>query len=507
MPTPYLVVRPFLEKLVARGHELTIISAVLFLPDIKGARHVRVNALDRLINDILKWDWDVDFDMSKWQESLWIADFHYNASLAILSDAAVQAMLKDNSQHFDMMIMEPIHSDALLGIAEHFDACLVGLSAFGSSWKLDYVAGNAAPSVYTPYSPTGYTKGQSFLEKWQNWIYISEEWLIDRLVYRPGQQKLFRHFFPYSTDILQNRRRGFSLILVNEHFSLGRAKSNVPNIIEVAGMHLELPSEPLDEQLQRFLDEAEHGVIYFSLGIEIIDKFLPAELWVMLLQAFSQLKQRVVWKIEMDIKIPAEQAQRIYLSSSLPQRQLLQHPNMKLFITHGGLLSIMEAVHAGVPMLGLPIYYDQFANMERMERLGVACSIELSLITIEKFTRTIENLLYSPQYRQRAQQLSERFLDEPMRPLDKAVWWTEYVLRHKGAPHMRMTDEDMPFISYYSVHILTVLIVPIGLAALLLLLVAYKLLRILCKLFCKPTATHQISIRRCTRDRSCVLIN
>lgn len=27
--------------------------------------------------------------------------------------------------------------------------------------------------------------------------------------------------------------------------------------------------------------------------------------------------------------------------------------------------------------------------------------------------------------------------DQPMEPLDKAVWWTEYVLRHKDTSHLR----------------------------------------------------------------------
>lgn len=27
--------------------------------------------------------------------------------------------------------------------------------------------------------------------------------------------------------------------------------------------------------------------------------------------------------------------------------------------------------------------------------------------------------------------------DQPMEPLDKAVWWTEYVLRHKDTSHLK----------------------------------------------------------------------
>lgn len=47
--TPYLVVIPYVQALVDNGHNITIISPVENLPDIKDVRHIRVPALDRLI--------------------------------------------------------------------------------------------------------------------------------------------------------------------------------------------------------------------------------------------------------------------------------------------------------------------------------------------------------------------------------------------------------------------------------------------------------------------------
>lgn len=47
--TPYLVVIPYVQALIDNGHNITIISPVENLPDIKDVRHIRVPALDRLI--------------------------------------------------------------------------------------------------------------------------------------------------------------------------------------------------------------------------------------------------------------------------------------------------------------------------------------------------------------------------------------------------------------------------------------------------------------------------
>jgi len=33
--------------------------------------------------------------------------------------------------------------------------------------------------------------------------------------------------------------------------------------------------------------------------------------------------------------------------------------------------------------------------------------------------------------------VSDRFRDRPMSPAESVVYWTEYVIRHKGAPHLK----------------------------------------------------------------------
>ena len=38
--------------------------------------------------------------------------------------------------------------------------------------------------------------------------------------------------------------------------------------------------------------------------------------------------------------------------------------------------------------------------------------------------------------------------DEPQSSLDRAVWWTEYVIRHNGAKHLRSAAVDLAWYQY-----------------------------------------------------------
>lgn len=65
------------------------------------------------------------------------------------------------------------------------------------------------------------------------------------------------------------------------------------------------------------------------------------------------------------------------------------HPNIKLFITQGGLQSLEEAIRNRVPLVGMPFYIDQPKNMNRMEKLGIGKVIDKSTLTKKSFKSII----------------------------------------------------------------------------------------------------------------------
>lgn len=77
--------------------------------------------------------------------------------------------------------------------------------------------------------------------------------------------------------------------------------------------------------------------------------------------------------------------------SPLPYNILIvspAHKNTKVFITHGGLLSTLEALRYGVPLIAVPVFGDQPSNAARAVRAGYAVKVEFEPATIADGLRT-----------------------------------------------------------------------------------------------------------------------
>ena len=77
----------------------------------------------------------------------------------------------------------------------------------------------------------------------------------------------------------------------------------------------------MHQELQKYLDEAADGVIYFSLGSNLQSHLMPETKRNAFLGTFSKLKQRVLWKWEIDT-LPG-QLSNMKFGKWLPQTDIL----------------------------------------------------------------------------------------------------------------------------------------------------------------------------------------
>lgn len=319
----------------------------------------------------------------------------------------------------------------------------------------------------------------NFKQRLSNTIYTHIEDLIYEYIIKSNQRKLYNKYFPDARSSFDEMYKKSAIFFLNTHVAYSTVRPYLPNMIEVGGIHVQ-PAKPLPKDIQEYLDTATDGVIIFSMGSLIKSSEWPVEKREAFVKTFGKLKQKVIWKYEAS-ELP-NKPDNVMISPWVPQRDIMAHPNVKLFITHGGLLGTTEALIEGVPVLGLPIFGDQKMNMAKAVIREYGLQVYFNDITEENLDQALNELINNPKYYENAKIISKRFNDRPMTPQESVVYWTEYAHRHKGAQHLKAASLELNFFEFRSIDVYAVLL----LIALVIVYVDYLILSwILRKIFGK----------------------
>nr|XP_049706113.1 UDP-glycosyltransferase UGT5 isoform X4 [Helicoverpa armigera] len=251
--------------------------------------------------------------------------------------------------------------------------------------------------------------------------------------------------FGEDTPALSELNNNVDMLFINIHPVFEGIRPVPPSVVYMGGLH-QKPEKELPTDLKKYLDSSKNGVIYISFGTNVDPTVLPADRIEVLVKTVSQLPYDILWKWNNDV-LPG-QTENIKISKWLPQSDLLRHPKIKLFVTQGGLQSTDEAVTAGVPLIVMPMFGDQFFNAEQYEFHKIGIKLILDTLTIDKFNKTIYTVIEDQSYRRNVEKLRSIVNDQPMTSLERGVWWTEHVLRHGGARHLRSPAANMSWAEY-----------------------------------------------------------
>lgn len=354
--------------------------------------------------------------------------------------------------------------------------------------KLIYIC-SEAPSSYVPHPYSDYTEVMTFADRLGNTFINRVEDIIYSLIHLPNQKRLYNKYFPNAKKSFYEMYKSSAIIFLNNHVSSSSARPYLPNMIEIAGVHVE-PVKPLPQVFQEFLDSATDGAILFSMGSIIKGTQWSDEYREAFIKAFGKLKQKVIWKYEADV-LP-NKPDNVMISSWVPQRDILAHPNIKLFITHGGLLGTTEAVVEGVPVLAIPVFGDQKMNMAKAVARGYGLRLDIENITESETSSFINDILTNPKYAENAKLISRRFIDRPMGPQEAVVYWTEYAVRHKGAPHLKAAGNLLNYIQFHLIDVYAVFTI----VGLVILYLNYLILKFILKKLFKKKSTVEKKLKK-----------
>ncbi|KAK7870747.1 hypothetical protein R5R35_009897 [Gryllus longicercus] len=453
----YIMFEPVMKALAHRGHEVTVITQFPLKNPPQNMKIIDVSHTSNIsyVNAI-----PVDVVPA---EELNIFCVHELASMGlancedVLSSQVIQDLIKSN-QKFDVVFYEIFNADCFLGFIHRFNAISIAMS---SSSFMPW----ATPRFGLPDNPSyianhfsSFSDVMNFWERLWNSVHYVVSQVAFSLLADGQNYQIAKKYFGDDLPPLSEIAKNTSAFFINTHFTLNQVRPYTPNVIEVGGIHIEPPGK-MSKELQTFLDGAKEGVVYFSLGSTARGATLPAEKRDAFIEAFKGLPQKVLWKWEED-SIPNKPV-NVMISKWVPQTAVLAHPNVKLFITHGGLMGTLEAVNYGIPMISIPLFGDQFQNVAMAVRRGIAVKLGLGDITHESVTNALNTVLTS-KYLEQAKRVSQEFHDRPQKPLETVLYWTDYVLRHKGAPHLQSYAAKMPLAQYLLLDVIAVLsIVPL----------------------------------------------
>ncbi|XP_035383074.1 UDP-glucuronosyltransferase 2A1-like [Electrophorus electricus] len=233
--------------------------------------------------------------------------------------------------------------------------------------------------------------------------------------------------------------------LIRSYWDFEYPRPFLPNFKFVGGLHCK-PAKPLPKAMEEFVQSSGvDGIVVFSLGSMV--KNLTKERANTIASALGQIPQKVLWRYSGEKPDTLTPNTRMY--DWIPQNDLLGHPKTKAFITHGGTNGLYEAIYHGVPMVGLPLFVDQPDNMNHMRTKGAAVILDFNKMETKDLKEALTNVIYNQSYKENIMKLSRIHHDQPMKPLDQAVFWIEFVMRNKGAKHLRVEAHNLTWCQYH----------------------------------------------------------
>lgn len=108
----------------------------------------------------------------------------------------------------------------------------------------------------------------------------------------------------------------------------------------------------------------------------------------------------------------------------------------------------------GVPTLYIPLLADQQRNAFKSVSAGTGQVLPFKEVTVETLSKAINDVINNENYLHKAKETARLFNDNLVHPMDEAIFWIEYVIRSKGAKHLKSKAVDMPLYSYLLLDIL-----------------------------------------------------
>ncbi|XP_077616386.1 UDP-glucuronosyltransferase 3A1-like isoform X1 [Crocuta crocuta] len=359
------------------------------------------------------------------------------------------------NENFDLLFVEAFDFCSFL-VAEKLGKPFVSIlpTQFGN---VDY--GLPSPLSYVPVFRSWLTDHMDFWGRVMNFLMVFDFFMKQWQIHSTFDNTIKEHFPEGSRPVLSHLLKKAELWFVNSDFALEFARPLLPNTVYVGGL-LARPVEPVPQEFENFISKfGDSGFVLVALG-SMVSTYQSQEVLIEMNSAFAHLSQGVIWKYKpshwpKDIKLAAN----VKIVDWLPQNDLLAHPRIRLFVTHGGMNSIMEAIQHGVPMVGIPVLGEQAENIVRVEAKMFGVSIQLKQIKAETLALKMKEVIEDKRYKSAAVAASIIRSSHPLTPAQRLVGWIDHILQTGGVAHLKPHALQQPWHEQYLLDVILFLLV------------------------------------------------
>eukprot|EP00056_Hartaetosiga_gracilis_P005358 m.83981 g.83981 ORF g.83981 m.83981 type:complete len:484 (-) comp12140_c1_seq3:56-1507(-) len=280
------------------------------------------------------------------------------------------------------------------------------------------------PVATVPQAGTRLTCEMSFFERVFNTINFFVIGLLREYTISPPAEALMKEY--------GNNRKFYdifddaSVAIFQTDFSFEFPRS-IPSHARMVGPILPDPGQPIqDEKLRAIMDGATDGFVLVSMGT--VARLSDQQAQV-LASAFTKLGLPVVWKLNGDHNL--EVGDNVHIVDWIEQNNVLAHPNIVAFLAHGGANGVLEAAYHGVPLVGFPMFADQWDNIMRHVYRGTGLIVEKDTATPESVLEALNKVINDKSFSVNAKEISAAIRDHRRTSTQRAADAVEWA-QHRG---------------------------------------------------------------------------
>ncbi|XP_036622182.1 UDP-glucuronosyltransferase 1A1-like isoform X3 [Trichosurus vulpecula] len=457
----WLSMHGVLQEMQRRGHEIVVLAPAVTLyikeaPFYTLVRYPVPFQMGELESHFCRMNHEVFEKLPPLENFFTTIERVRNATTLLLSvcshlvyNKELMTHLGDN--HFDAVFTDPFLPCGPV-VAKYLSLPAVYF-LHGLPCSLDYDATQCpSPPSYIPRGFSESTDHMTFLQRVKNMLVTLSQFFLCNFVYSPYAH-LASELLKREVTVMDLLSYG-SIWLLRSDFVMDFPRPIMPNMVFIGGINCAY-TKPLSPEFEAYVNASgEHGVVVFSLGSMVSE--IPMSKAMEIAEALGTIPQTVLWRYTGTT--PSNLAKNTKLVKWLPQNDLLAHPKTRAFITHAGSHGIYEGLCNGVPMVLMPLFGDQMDNAKRMESRGAGVILNVLEMTSDDLSKALKTVINDQSYKENIMRLSALHRDRPISPLDLAVFWVEFVMRNKGAPHLRAAAHDLNWIQYHSLDVIAFLL-------------------------------------------------